>query len=47
MPYKDLCKGLDNQERINLDAECRAKNRFEGLQVGNITTPNNNAGNWE
>ena len=47
MPYKLLLKGLDNQLRINLDADQRAKNRFEGLQVGSVTAPNNNAGNWE
>ena len=47
MPYKALLKGLDNQLRINLDAERRAQNKFEGLQVGSITAPNNNAGNWE
>ena len=47
MPYKKLLKGLDNQLRINLDAEKRAQNRFEGLQVGSISAPNNNAGNWE
>ena len=47
MPYKKLLKGLDNQLRINLDAEKKAQNRFEGLQVGSISAPNNNAGNWE
>ena len=47
MPYKLLLRGLDNQLRINLDADQRAKNRFEGLQVGSVTAPNNNAGNWE
>ncbi len=47
MPYKKLLKGLDNQLRINLDAERKAQNRFEGLQVGSISAPNNNAGNWE
>lgn len=47
MPYKALLKGLDNQLRINLDADCRATNRYEGLQVGSISAPNNNAGNWE
>ncbi len=47
MPYKKLLKGLDNQLRINLDADCRASNRYEGLQVGSISAPNNNAGNWE
>ena len=47
MPYKALCKGMDNQLRINKDAECRDQNRYEGLQVGSVTAPNNNAGNWE
>ena len=47
MPYKSLLKGLYNQLRINLDADCRASNRYEGLQVGSISAPNNNAGNWE
>lgn len=47
MPYRKLLKGLDNQLRINLDADKRAQNRFEGLQVGSISAPNNNAGNWE
>lgn len=47
MPYKAILKGLDNQLRINLDAERRDQSRYEGLQVGSITTPNNNAGNWE
>lgn len=47
MPYKLLLKGLDNQLRINLDAEQRDKNRYEGLQVGSVSAPNNNAGNWE
>lgn len=47
MPYRALLKGLDNQLRINLDAQCRDQNKYEGLQVGSVTTPNNNAGNWE
>ncbi|MBO4467012.1 MAG: hypothetical protein J5745_02765 [Bacteroidales bacterium] len=47
MPYKALLKGMDNQLRINLDADCRDRNRYEGLQVGSVTAPNNNAGNWE
>lgn len=47
MPYKLLLKGMDNQLRINLDAEKKDQNRYEGLQVGSVTAPNNNAGNWE
>ena len=47
MPWKALLKGMDNQLRINLDAECRDQNKYEGLQVGSVNQPNNNAGNWE
>lgn len=47
MPFKKICKGMDEQLRINMDAERRAGGQYEGLQVGSITTPNNNAGNWE
>ena len=47
MPYKALCHGLDNQLRINLDAERKDQNKYEGLQVGSVTAPNHNAGNWE
>ena len=47
MPYKALLKGMDNQLRINLDADRRTQNKYEGLQVGSVTVPNNNAGNWE
>jgi hypothetical protein len=47
MPYRALGKGLDNQLRINLDAARKDQNKYEGLQVGSISIPNNNAGNWE
>ena len=47
MPFKKLLKGMDEQLRINQDCERRDQGRYEGLQVGSITTPNNNAGNWE
>ncbi len=47
MPYKKLLKGLNEQQRINLDDDCKQKNRYPGLQVGSISAPNNNAGNWE
>ena len=47
MPFKSLLKGLNNQLRINLDAEREDQGRYKGLQVGSITQPNNNAGNWE
>ena len=47
VPWKALLKGMDKQLIINLNAESRDLNRYEGLQVGSITAPNNNAGNWE
>lgn len=47
IPWKVLLVGMDNQLRVNLDAEMRDLNRYEGLQVGSVTAPNNNAGNWE
>ena len=47
MPWKALLKGMDNQLRINLDAECEDQDKFPGLQVGSVNQPNNNAGNWE
>ena len=47
MPFKSLLKGLNNQLRINLDAEREDQGRYKGLQVGSIAQPNNNAGNWE
>ena len=47
MPYKSLLKGLNNQLRINLDAQREDQGKYKGLQVGSISAPNNNAGNWE
>ena len=47
VPWNSLLKGMDRQLIINLNAESRDLNRYEGLQVGSITAPNNNAGNWE
>ena len=47
MPWKALLKGMDNQLRINLDAELLDQDKFPGLQVGSVNQPNNNAGNWE
>jgi len=47
MPYPILLKGLDTQLIVNLRAEREDQNKFNGLQVGSIDAPNNNAGNWE
>jgi len=47
MRYRQLLKGMDNQLRINLDADREDTGRFPGLMVGSVSAPNNNAGNWE
>ena len=47
MPYKSLLNGLDHQLVVNLVAEREDLGQYEGLQVGSVTAPNNNAGNWE
>ena len=47
MPYKSLLRDLDKQLIVNLNSERKDMNRYEGLQVGSISAPNNNAGNWE
>ena len=47
MPYRSLLRGLNNQLRINLDAAREDQGKYQGLQVGSISAPNNNAGNWE
>ncbi|MCQ2136949.1 MAG: hypothetical protein MJY67_08555 [Bacteroidales bacterium] len=42
-----LLKGMDHQLIVNLCAEREDTDRYPGLMVGSVTTPNNNAGNWE
>lgn len=39
--------GLDRQLIINYNALRERITGFPGLRVGNVTEPNNNAGNWE
>jgi hypothetical protein len=40
-------KGLDKQLIINYNALRERITGFPGMRVGNLTEPNNNAGNWE
>ena len=48
IPFKSLLRGIEPEQlRINLDAEREDQGRYKGLQVGSISAPNNNAGNWE
>lgn len=46
-PYSAYLGDLNEQERINLKDREEKLEHYPGLRVGNISTPNNNAGNWE
>lgn len=46
-PYDVYLQGLDKQEIANLKDLQSKLGKYEGLMVGSIETPNNNAGNWE
>ena len=46
-PFDLLLQGMDRQLIVNLNADRTATKRYEGLKVGNVAAPNNNAGNWE
>jgi hypothetical protein len=45
--YNALLLGLKRQLIVNLNADREAMNKYKGLKVGSIDSPNNNAGNWE
>ena len=45
--YHDYLKGLDANAVSNLIEEANKSGAFPGLRIGDITTPNNNEGNWE
>lgn len=50
MPLKSLLKELDDeyhQNIVNLVAAKNDLNQYPGWQVGSVSAPNNNAGNWE
>ena len=46
-PFDILLNGLERQLIVNLKSERRRMNKYEGLKVGSVDAPNNNAGNWE
>jgi hypothetical protein len=46
-PYTVYLNGLDEQEIINLIDIQQKLDKYPGLMMGSIETPNNNAGNWE
>lgn len=45
--YEDYLEGMDSNTIRNLTEEANEQGRYPGLKIGNINTPNNNAGNWE
>ena len=46
-PYKTYLHDLDRQEVLNIIDFQMKLEKFPGLQVGDVDSPNNNAGNWE
>ncbi len=46
-PYTAYLSGLNDQEMNTLIDSQEKLNKYPGLKVGDIVTPNNNAGNWE
>lgn len=45
--YSQYLDGLDKNSVANLTEEANSAGRYPGLKIGDLETPNNNAGNWE
>ena len=45
--YEDYLEGLDGNSVSNLVEEANNAGRYPGLKIGDLITPNDNAGNWE
>lgn len=45
--YDYYLRGLDANSISNLTEEAYSTGRYPGLKIGDITMPNDNAGNWE
>lgn len=45
--YRVFLKGLNKSEIRRITEEAIRAGRFPGMKIGNLTTPNDNAGNWE
>lgn len=46
-PLDAYLAGMDSQEVANLRTEQEQQEKYAGLKIGDLETPNNNAGNWE
>ncbi|MCD8291678.1 MAG: hypothetical protein LUC91_09305 [Prevotella sp.] len=45
--YDEYLKGLDKKGIANLIDKATNMGKYPGLKIGDITKPNDNAGNWE
>ncbi len=45
--YDDYLNGLDASEIEKLTHQANENGQYAGLKIGDLTTPDNNAGNWE
>lgn len=45
--YSQYLKGMDKNGIANLTERAMNEGRYAGLKIGDLLTPNNNAGNWE
>ncbi|MBQ9591720.1 MAG: hypothetical protein IJR32_02630 [Paludibacteraceae bacterium] len=45
--FESYLGDLDRQEILNITEQQEDYNRYPGLRVGDVSEPNNNAGNWE
>ena len=46
-PYSSYLKGMNDREVYNLTDAAEKLGSYPGLKIGDLVTPNNNAGNWE
>lgn len=46
-PYAAYLNGMNEREIYNLTDAAENMGRYPGLKIGDLVTPNNNAGNWE
>ena len=46
-PYDTYLSDLNRQELVNLKDQQTKLEKYNGLKVGSVDEPNNNAGNWE
>jgi len=45
--FNDYLLGLDENQIANLIEQAGNAGRYPGLKIGDLSTPNDNAGNWE